>query len=343
MIFGKNAQGKTNLLEAVFYLSCLKTFRAQKDFEAVREGEPFAELSGNFEAYGRQLSVSCKIKKNARELSVNGVSGIRPSEHIGTIKTVVFSPDDLSLIKDGPARRRRFLNLAISQMRPAYIRALAEHNKIIETKRRILKMEDGREAYFDYLDVLNEKLASVYAYILSERGAFLKKAAEIVKRTGFQISGGSEEISLSYSHASSVERTDDEENAKRLLLHLTARKEAELSSRSCLIGAHRDDFEVFINGKSARDFASQGQIRSCVLALKVAEHEILENDSGEKPILLLDDVLSELDPHRRSFLINDIDRGQTIITGCDPSMFSELIHGKIFTVAGGAINGENEK
>lgn len=340
LIFGENAQGKTNLLEAIFYLSCLKNFHSSRDFDAVFLGEREARIRGEFFAYGREFDVDLTIKQGSRRLLVNGIEEKRPSNHIGLIKTVVFSPDDLKIIKEGPALRRRFLNIAISQMRPSYIKALAEHNKIIEHKKQILKMEDGRDAYLDFLDVLDEKLSEVYAYIIKERGVFLSKSAEIISRVGLDISGGREEFSLEYSHASSVESTDDIKNKEKIFDHLKQRRVAELSSRSCLIGAHRDDFSVFINGKNARDFASQGQVRSVVLALKVAEHEILEEDSGEKPILLLDDVLSELDASRRAFLINDVNRGQTVITGCDSSMFSELLHGKIFTVSKGEIVAE---
>ncbi len=343
LIFGENAQGKTNLIESIFYLSCLKTFRSSKDFDAVMSGEEEALINGSFEAYGRKFDVLCKIKNGARKIIVNGIEEKRPSEHIGLIKTVVFSPDDLKLIKDGPSVRRRFLNIAISQMRPSYIRALAEHNKIIENKKRILKMETGREKYFDFLDILDEKLSEVYSYIVKERGEFLDKANKIILRVGKELSGGKEELSLIYSCASSIENTSDEENKKRLIYHLKERRKAELSSGMCLIGAHRDDFSVEINGKSARDFGSQGQIRSAVLALKSAEHEIFEKDSGEKPILLLDDVLSELDQSRRDYLINDANRGQTIITGCDSSMFSEFFHGKIFTVSCGKIIAEESK
>ena len=343
LIFGENAQGKTNLLEAIFYLSCLKNFHSSKDFDAVMLGEREGRIFGEFEAYGRKLDVELRLRNGSRKLMVNGIEEKRPSNHIGLIKTVVFSPDDLKLIKDGPALRRRFLNIAISQMRPSYIKALAEHNKIIENKKQILKMEEGREKYLDFLDVLDEKLSEVYAYIIRERGDFLNKSAEIIKRVGGEISKGREEFCLTYSHASSVEKTDDLSNAEKLKEHLRSRRSAELSSFSCLIGAHRDDFSVSINGKSARDFASQGQIRSVVLALKVAEHEILEKDSGEKPILLLDDVLSELDTTRRAFLINDVNRGQTIITGCDEAMFRELLHGKIFTVSKGEIVSEENK
>ena len=343
LIFGENAQGKTNLLEAIFYLSCLKNFHSSRDFDAVMLGERKARIRGEFEAYGRKLDIDLALQNGSRKLLVNGIEEKRPSNHIGLIKTVVFSPDDLKLIKDGPALRRRFLNIAISQMRPQYIKALAEHNKLIENKKQILKMEEGREKYLDFLDVLDEKLASVYAYIVRERGDFLKKSARIIARVGDEISSGREKFTLSYSPASSIEDALSAENEKRIREHLRSRRVAELSAGACLIGAHRDDFSIDINGKSARDFASQGQVRSVVLALKVAEHEILEKDSGESPILLLDDVLSELDSSRRAFLINDVNRGQTIITGCDESMFRELLHGKIFTVEKGKIISEENK
>ena len=338
LLFGKNAQGKTNLLEAIFYLSCLKTFRSKADFDAVREGEKRARLRAGFVAYGRELEVSCDITKGKRSLSVNGIPTNKPSEHIGLIKTVVFSPDDLQLIKEGPALRRRFMNIAISQMRPSYIRALSEHNKLIESKRKIIKDPDGREKYSDYVDILNERLSVVMNEITRERKRFLSDISKSAAATMEKISGGTELLEITYNCDSATD-FEKEDNTENYFLHLCRRKEAEFASEMCLVGAHRDDFTVRLNGKIARDFASQGQIRSCVLALKCAEHEIIERDSGEKPILLLDDVLSELDPSRRAFLINDVNRGQTVITGCDPSMFSELEKGKIFTISKGEVKG----
>lgn len=343
LLFGENAQGKTNLLESIFYLSCLKTFRGGRDADVIKKDGEKAKISASFSAYERSLEVSCEISRGGRKLYVNGIPERRPRDHIGLIKTVVFSPDDLQLIKEGPALRRRFMNIAISQMRPSYIKALSEHNKIIESKRKILKMEENRTAFVDYIDVLNEKLAESAAYITYERGEFLKNLSLLANRATGEISHGREEMKIVYNCDSAVRDTSDKENFKKISDHLNKRKEAELSSKMCLVGAHRDDFTVFINGEPARDFGSQGQIRSAVLALKIAEHEIIEKDSGEKPILLLDDVLSELDPTRRAFLINDVNRGQTIITGCDPSMFSELLHGKIFTVNHGTVESENIK
>ena len=165
LIFGENAQGKTNLLEAIFYLSCLKPFRGSRDADAIMREQDFAEIVGNFTAYERDVTVKCILSRSGRKLYVNDVFKKSPREHIGLIKTVVFSPDDLQLIKEGPAHRRKYMNIALSQMLPAYIKALSEHNKIIESKRKILKDEENRHKYYDYLDVLNEKLAKCAAYI----------------------------------------------------------------------------------------------------------------------------------------------------------------------------------
>ncbi len=341
LIFGENAQGKTNLIEAIFYLSCLKTFRGKSDFDAVKNGEKEARVRGVFSAYGRDIEIKCDIMPSGRRLFVNGVKVTKPSEHIGLIKTVVFSPNDLLLIKEGPALRRRFLNIAISQLRPSYIKALSEHNKIIENKRKILRMEE-KTPYIDFYDVLNEKLSKCAAVIIRERGRFIEELSSKAKEVGIKISGGREELTFSYKAPSSVSDFNSDNLENILYDHLKRRRDAEFASEMCLVGAHRDDFEVFINGESARDFGSQGQIRSAVLAIKVAEHDILKRSSGEEPILLLDDVLSELDPGRRSFLLNDIDRGQTIITGCDPAMFDELKKGKIFTIEKGSIAKENQ-
>lgn len=344
LFFGENAQGKTNLLEAVFYLSCLKTFRGAREADAIMRDKKSARISALFEAYGREIEVECTLNKAGRRLLVNGIPEKSPRNHIGLIKTVVFSPDDLQLIKEGPALRRRFLNIAISQLRPPYIKALSDYNKIIESKRKILKMEEGQSAYLDYFEVLNENLAMLCAYITAERGKFIKKLEESANAAMAKISGEREELKIVYNYDSSLDKTNERKNVLKILKHLKARRDAEFAAKSCLVGSHKDDFTVLINGISARDFGSQGQIRSAVLALKVAEHEIIERDSGESPILLLDDVLSELDPSRRAFLINDFSRGQTVITGCDPSMFRELLNGKIFTVKSGSIiHSENKR
>ncbi len=343
LIFGKNAQGKTNLIEAVFYLSCLKTFRGAKEKSAIMYGEERCNATGDFSAHGRDFNISCDISERGRSLFVNGIRETRASKHIGLIKTVVFSPDDLQLIKEGPALRRRFVNIAISQMRPSYMLALGEHNRLIEHKRKILKNPERREEMLSFLDVIDEKIAEKVALITCERAKFLENISLFSRKIMDEISEGSEKISIEYNFLSSIEDPQNvSENRERILSHLRRRRIAELESGMCLIGSHRDDFTVYINGKSAREFASQGQIRSATLALKLSEHRIMEKDCGESPILLLDDVLSELDPRRQKYLLHGAVGGQTIITGCDPAMFEGLLQGKIFTVDNGKIKEEKE-
>ncbi len=343
LIFGENAQGKTNLIEAVFYLSCLKTFRGGKDSGAIMHEKENCNIEGAFSAYGREYNISCALSERKRRLSVNGVYEDRPINHIGLIKTVVFSPDDLQLIKEGPALRRRFMNISISQMRPSYIKALSEYKRLLEHKRKIIKDAEKASSMIDFLDVIDEGLSEKAAFLTKERAAFLSEISEISQGIIKEISNGKEEISIKYNCASSIEDPFSEENGKRLFEHMRRRRSAEFESGMCLVGSHRDDFTVYINGSPAREFASQGQIRSATLALKLSEHRLIEKDCGESPILLLDDVLSELDPMRQQFLINDASRGQTLITGCDPSMFSGLSSGKVFKVEAGRVNVQDIK
>ncbi len=343
LIFGKNAQGKTNLIEAIFYLSCLKTFRGAKESSTIKYGEEKCNATGDFSAFGRDFKISCDITERGRRLFVNGIHEPRASNHIGLIKTVIFSPDDLQIIKEGPSLRRKFMNMAISQMKPSYIKALSEHNRLIEHKRKIIKGPERGEEILSFLDVIDEKLAEKISFITSERASFIENVSKLSQDIMGEISSGREKISIEYNFASSISNPFDvSENKELLISHLRRRRIAELESGMCLIGSHRDDFTVFINGKSARDFASQGQIRSATLALKLSEHRILEQDCGESPILLLDDVLSELDPMRQKYLINGSSRGQTIITGCDPAMFEGLKFGNMFTIDDGRIKEEKE-
>ncbi len=343
LIFGENAQGKTNLIEAVFYLSCLKTFRGVKDSGAVMHEKESCTIDGDFSAYGRDFNISCTVSERGRRLFVNGVREDKPINHIGLIKTVVFSPDDLQLIKEGPSLRRRFMNMSVSQMKPAYIKALSEHKKLLEHKRKILKDPQRTPSMIEFLDVINEGISEKAAFITKERAAFLSEISEISQGIMKEISNGREKISIKYNCASSIEDPFSDENKERLFEHLRRRRVAELESGMCLVGSHRDDFTVCINGLSAREFASQGQIRSATLALKLSEHRLIEKDCGESPILLLDDVLSELDPMRQQFLINDASRGQTLITGCDPSVFSGPFSGKVFAVAAGRVQEQDIK
>ncbi|MEG2857240.1 MAG: DNA replication/repair protein RecF, partial [Clostridia bacterium] len=345
IIRGNNAQGKTNLLEAIFFLSCAKSFRAKKESELISFGECEAEIKAKIYSYSRCNNIKIGIKKGRkRSIYVNEVKKIKISDYVGTLQSVLFSPDDLFMIKEGPAIRRRFINIAISQLKPIYIHYLSVLNRILEQKSMLLKNNTDEKQRAELLDIYNIKLAQVGAHIVSYRNDFINEIAEKAKEIHYEMSNNKENLQIVYICDRYI--TDFENGneviAKSIYSHLCERKKAEIDSKSCLIGPQRDDIEILINGKSARFFASQGQIRTATLALKLAEREVFFKHSGEFPVLLLDDVMSELDEERQNYILNKIGDGQVFITSCDNLIASPIVKGRAFTIEGGAILCEEE-
>lgn len=339
LILGENAQGKTNFLESIFFLSCVKSFHAKNERELILFGESQARIEADVVTRERDLSLRIDLSLNAkRKIYENGILQKKLLDYVGTVQTVLFSPDDLYLIKEGPAIRRRFLNIAISQLKPNYIQALAEYNRIIEHKNKILKNEElsGR---CDLLDVFNEKLATSGALIIKYRSDFINELLYFASKIHNEMSGGRENLSLRYVTDRYIEDLSQpaEQISKALLRHLNDRKGAELDAQSCLVGAHKDDIEILIDEKPAKFFASQGQIRTAVLSIKMAERDVFYKIGGELPILLLDDVLSELDENRQGYLLNKISHGQVIISSCHNHMFSKASDIAAFEVNSGEI------
>lgn len=340
IISGNNAQGKTNLLEAVFFLSCVKSFRAKKEKDLIQFGEVSAGIEALIHSYGRDIEVEMLLSSNKkRGIKVNGIDYKKLTEYVGLVQSVLFSPDDLNMIKDGPSLRRRFIDIAILQIKPQYIKILSEHNKIIEHKNKIYKNCEKKPKLLELIDVFNIKLSQRTAEIIAYRAEFTEKLNKYISLIFKEMSSGEERINAVYRTDGAVIDVFDkpEENAKRIYDHLCKRRVAEREARLCFIGAHRDDLEIYINDKAAKSFASQGQIRSAVLAMKLAEREIFEENTGEKPILLLDDVLSELDERRRHFLLNSITEGQIFITSCNDNISSEIRSSKKLIVKNGTI------
>lgn len=339
LILGENAQGKTNFLESIFFLSCVKSFHAKNERELILFGENQARIQADVTTRERNLSLRIDLSTTAkRKIYENGILQKKLLDYVGTVQTVLFSPDDLYLIKEGPAIRRRFLNIAISQLKPNYIQALAEYNRIIEHKNKILKTENlsGRN---DLLDVFNEKLAHAGAIIIKYRSDFINELLYFAKNIHNEMSGGREILSIRYitdRYIEDINASSDRISAA-LLRHLNDRKPAELEAQSCLVGAHKDDMEILINEKPAKFFASQGQIRTAVLSIKMAERDVFYKIGGELPILLLDDVLSELDENRQGYLLNKISHGQVIISSCHNHMFSKASDIATFEVKSGEI------
>ncbi len=339
VISGQNAQGKTNLLEAVYMLSCGRSFRTRFDKELVGFGYSSAEILADVESQGRMQTVKITMRPGlAKKILVNGVKKTA-GELSAVVNTVLFCPDDLNIIKDGAALRRKLLDNAISQIRPRYADYLAEFNRLYEHKTRILKDWREKPSLLDTLDDFSEGMCRVSAQIIRYRASFAARLQETAPEIHREFSGRGEDLRLEYKTVSTVR--DPGASAKEIYYdlceHQEAHRQAELDSAQCLSGANKDDLEIFINDNNARSFASQGQTRTAALSLKLAEREIFLQETGEYPILLLDDVLSELDTRRQEFVLNHIGGGQTLISCCEDEGISRRTGGKVLFIEKGKI------
>ena len=343
LIVGDNAQGKTNLLESIIYMGSGRSFRTQKTAELVRLGADFGEISGSVFSQEREQSLRWLLFPAAkpRQLFLNGVKKRAAGEISGVLQTVLFCPEDLMVLKTGASARRRLADNALCQLRPNYEAALTEYGKILEQKNRILKDRHENPALLDILPEYNTRLCQVGALLISYRARFFEGLGKAAANYHGLFSGGAEEFSLAYHTVSTV--TDPFATVsvltEQLLEHLEGHYRAELESAQCLTGPHKDDFEVSLSGMSLKSFGSQGQVRTSAISLKLAQRELMKTQSGEIPVLLLDDVLSELDPGRQDFVLNQITEGQVFITCCEPGRFTKL--GKTIEIRNGEVK-ENE-
>ncbi|MBQ3496714.1 MAG: DNA replication and repair protein RecF, partial [Oscillospiraceae bacterium] len=274
-----------------------------------------------------------------RRMKVNGVAAKTAAELSGVLNTVFFSPEDLHLIREGAAARRRFMDAALCQLRPRYAAAHAEYARAYEHKTRILRDSEEHPSLLEALPEFNEQMIRAGAVIVHYRAQFCARLAEYAAAAHFDCSGGRERLELSYQTVKTVKDPLAEVSAVESALreHQSSHEAAERTSRLCLSGPHKDDICVFINEKEAKAFSSQGQTRTAALSMKLAEREIFKNVTGEYPVLLLDDVLSELDPRRQEFVLNRIGGGQVFITCCEDDRLAALTGGRVFTVANGEV------
>ncbi len=339
VICGPNAQGKTNLLEAVYMLSSGRSFRTRFDRELIGFGYSEGQILGEVYSHDRDQTVDIRMRMGqSKRITVNGVKKTA-SELSDTVNVVLFCPDDLNLIKEGAAVRRRLLDNAISQIRPRYAEILTEFNKLYEHKTRILKDWREKPSLLETLDEFSDGMARASAQLIRYRAAYTARLNQTAPPIHREFSGKGEELAISYQTVSSVK--DPFASAREIYYdicdHQERHRQAELDSAQCLTGAHKDDLDIQINGRSARSFASQGQTRTAALSMKLAEREILQAESGDMPILLLDDVLSELDQKRQEFVLNRIGGGQTLITCCEDAEISQRTGGKVLLVEKGKI------
>ena len=339
LIVGDNAQGKTNLLEAISYLGSGRSFRAQKTGEMVRFGADFGEVSGTVFSQQREQTLRFVLFSSSRPRQIwrNGAKKKTAGEIAGVLPTVLFCPEDLMVLKTGAASRRRMGDNVLCQLRPNYDAALTEYNRILDQKSRILKDHFDNPAVLAVLPEYNTRLCQVGALLISYRARFYESLGRSAAAFHSQFSGGVENFTLEYKTVSTV--TDPFAPVSKLTQdlqdHLERHYRAELETAQCLTGPHKDDFTVCLSDIDLKAYGSQGQTRTAAISLKLAQRELMGREWGEEPVLLLDDVLSELDPGRQDFVLNQIVSGQVFITCCEPGRFTKL--GKTIEISKGTV------
>ena len=315
IIIGNNAQGKTNILEAIYFLSITKSNLPVNDKTCIRKDQLFSRIEGNISSNNDKKKLSLLINANGKKLSVNGNEIKKHSEYIGNLRVIIFNPDDIRLIKETPSNRRRFINIEISQLYNKYLSTLNEYNMVLKQRNEYLKIIKNGKINEVYFDILNEKLVDLAEIIYNYRIQFISNLNKYISKVYYNISGYE---GLSIKYLPNVIVNDGDDFKKIMHTKLKNSYERELFMGSTLIGPHRDDFSFNLDDNDLLVYGSQGQIKMAVLALKLAEIDVFNELCCEYPILLLDDLFSELDVDKRNKVINYLNRDiQTIVTTTD--------------------------
>lgn len=332
ILYGDNAQGKTNILEAIYLSGTTKSHRGSKDKDIIKfqEEESHIRVKLTKNDVGHKIDMHLKKNKN-KGVAVDGQSIHKSGELFGIIYMIFFSPEDLSIVKNGPSERRRFINLELCQLNKIYHYNFVNYNKILNQRNTLLKQIYFNKNLIDTLDMWDAYLVDYGKHIIEEREVFIKELNEIVKPIHFYLTGGKEELLIGYEKNVSIEEYERKINSKR---------DMDLKYQTTQIGPHRDDMCFYINGIDVRKYGSQGQQRTAALSLKLAEIELVKKVIHDTPILLLDDVMSELDSNRRNYLLDRIDGIQTIVTctGYDDFIKSRLSVNQIYKVTAGKVD-----
>ena len=334
ILYGDNAQGKTNILEALYLSGTTKSHRGTKDRDIIQFGYDESHIETIVEKRGICFQIDMHLKKNSpKGIAIDKIPIRKAGELFGIVHFVFFSPEDLNIIKEGPAGRRRFIDLELSQLDKIYLSNLSNYNRIINQRNSLLKDLYGQKNLMDTLDIWDMQLAAYGTKVLEARKNFIKQVNEIISGIHFKLTGGKERISISYEASNG--NMSLEEALKRY-------RERDMRMKSTTVGPHRDDICFTTDsGLDVRRFGSQGQQRTAALSLKMSEIELVKQVIKDTPILLLDDVLSELDKHRQNYLLDSINNIQTIITctGLDEFVNHRFSINKIFHIRNGhAVN-----
>jgi len=308
VIYGNNAQGKTNILEAIFLSSFGKSFRTSKEKEMIRFGQENLIVETEYKKSDRDGKIKIEIA-NKKQIAVNGIKIKKLSEILGNINIVIFTPEDINILKDGPANRRRFLDMMIGQLRPNYVHNLNLYLQTLEQRNNYLKQIKEQNKPEEMLEIWDEKLAEYGEKVYKYRVDFVDKIIQKINIIHKKITDQNEELIIEY--------TSNCGNREDYLKLLKERRKLDIIKGFTTKGVHRDDFVIYINGKEVNIYGSQGQNRTVILSLKLAELNVVYDEIGEYPILLLDDFMSELDEKRRKNFLENIENTQVIITGTD--------------------------
>ncbi len=335
IITGKNAQGKTNLLESLYIMSLGKSFRTNKDTEMIGFDQEFCRVKTTSMKEGRELEIEITIGKEGKSTKINGMKTAKNIDLLENVYMVVFSPEDLKIVKEEPEKRRKFIDRELCQLKPIYYKNLGRYKKILQQRNSLLKQQEIKE---DMIAVWDEGLAEYGAKIIQERNRFIEKLNKISKEISCRITNGKETLDLSYE-ANIEYKSGFEEQKEHLKRMLSKNLKSDILRRSTSVGPHKDDLKICAEGIDIRHFGSQGQQRTAALSLKLAEIRLIKEETGVSPILLLDDVLSELDGERQNFLINSLEEVQLFITTTELSdeVKKQLPEGDIFFVENGHV------
>ena len=318
ILAGNNAQGKTNCIEAVYFCSCLKSYRVLREEQLIRFGADRATVTLNFEMEGRQEQLQIRFAPNKpKEFRYNGLVVPRLRDLLGCFHAVIFTPDHLNLIKEGPHKRRNFLDMALCSLDLHYTDQLLNYQKIIKNRNALLRQCREDPDLTDMLEIWDEKLAEAGAYIALARREYIDRLSEYAKSYYGEISDGAEKLKLIYLNQFTKDAVTQEEYRRLMLDRLLKMRRTDIEMGQTMSGIHKDDILMLLSGKSMKFFASQGQIRSAVLAIKLAEAQCITAKVGTEPVLLLDDILSELDGKRQKFIFRRMEGRQTLLSTCE--------------------------
>lgn len=341
ILYGKNAQGKTNVIEGIYLFGNGKSFRHAREKDLIRYHCDHSQIDISYTDSVRENKMQYRIHREApKEISKNGIKVGRMSGFIGNFKAVLFCPEHLSIVKNEPAERRSFLDGAISQFHRPYLAALMEYKRLLEQRNALLKnYEKNKDGFSLTAEILSEKLAVDAAFITEVRARYLKRLFELVNGYLCEMTGGKESVGFRYLSAIMQDDIDllcdREENLQKYRTVFSKDIPKEIIIGTTMSGSHKDDFEIHLNGVNAKYFASQGQQRSIALAMKLAEGELSKQESGEYPVFLLDDVLSELDRERKKYILSELHGRQVLITTCDENDFKDISNAKKIYVENG--------